>query len=151
MPTLPNNVFPKLLKQLLNKIEPNTKHNILALLMKTGISPLNKDKILKRLPGNNLRHEFCLEEKEAIDESVLSLLKEMRYGSENTRTIRKPKKINVIPGKSVEDSDYVESDISSSNVLSDIDPQVASTSKKSNRSPSQTIKRKIQFLQEKKM
>ncbi|CAG4963346.1 unnamed protein product [Parnassius apollo] len=106
-------------------MEPNTKQNILAGFIKAGISPLNKDKVLNRLPGNNLRHEFCLEEKEAIDESVLSLLKEMRYGPENTRTIRKPKKINVIPGKSVEDSDYVESDISSSNALSDVDSQVA--------------------------
>ncbi|CAG4981887.1 unnamed protein product [Parnassius apollo] len=135
MPTIPKNVFPKLLKQLLNKMEPNTKQNILAGFMKAGISPLNKDKVLNRLPGNNLRHEFCLEEKEAIDESVLSLLKEMRYGPENTRTIRKPKKINVIPRKSVEDSDYVESDISSSNALSDVDSQVAKDQRQKDTQP----------------
>lgn len=136
LPTIPKNVFPKLLKKMLEKMEPNIKQNILAGFMKAGISPLNKEKVLNRLPGNHKRHELSMEEKEAIDESVLSLLKEMRYGSQSTRITNKKKKINVIPGKSVEDSDYIDSDISSSNTVSDIEPKI--TSKKIERSQNKT-------------
>ncbi|XP_012551329.2 uncharacterized protein LOC101746451 [Bombyx mori] len=122
LPTIPKNVFPKLLKKMLEKMEPNIKQNILAGFMKTGISPLNKEKVLNRLPGNHTIHEFSTEEKEAIDESVMSLLKEMRYGSQSTKTTNKKKQINVIPGKSVEGSDFIETDISSAYAVSNIEP-----------------------------
>ncbi|XP_013194622.2 uncharacterized protein LOC132903038 [Amyelois transitella] len=117
LPTIPKNVFPKLLKKMLDKMEPNIKQNILSGFAKTGISPLNKEKVLNRLPGYVTRNEFDAEEKEAIDESVLNLLKEMRYGPQNSRPIKKMKKLNVKPGRSVEDSTgYIDSDISNSEI-----------------------------------
>lgn len=91
LPTIPKNIFPKLLKKMFEKLSPNIKQNIFAGFTKAGISPLNKEKVLCRLPGNNIRKELSMEEKEAIDESVLSLLKEMRYGSQNTRAVKKMK------------------------------------------------------------
>lgn len=147
MPTIPKNVFPKLLKKLIEKMEPNTKQNILARFRKAGISPLNKDIVLSRLPGNNLRQEFCMEEKEAIDESVLLLLQEMRYGPQNTKNIRKSKKINVIPGKSVQDSsDYLEGDISNTDSQKEDQSQTKNKNAilegKENQIPDQRLKSK---------
>lgn len=147
MPTIPKNVFPKLLKKLIEKMEPNTKQNILAGFRKAGISPLNKDIVLSRLPGNNLRQEFCMEEKEAIDESVLLLLQEMRYGPQNTKNIRKSKKINVIPGKSVQDSsDYLEGDISNTDSQKEDQSQTKNKNAilegKENQIPDQRLKSK---------
>lgn len=74
LPTIPKNVFPKLLKKLLETMEPSTKQNILAGFMKAGISPLNKDEVLNRLPENNIRQE----EKEAIDEIIYVITVEPR-------------------------------------------------------------------------
>lgn len=50
-----------------------------------GISPLNPNEVLARLPEETQNDE---EVKEAIDKSVFNLLKEMRYGSIN---IKEPK------------------------------------------------------------
>ncbi|KAJ0171396.1 hypothetical protein K1T71_012946 [Dendrolimus kikuchii] len=111
LPTIPKNDFPKLLNKMLEKMEPNIKQNILAGFMKAGIR-------------NHTRHEFSTEEKEAIDESVLSLLKEMRYGSLNT-------------------------DISSAYAVSDIEPNQPSKkikrglNKTTNKNPTNTEKENI--------
>lgn len=61
-----------------------------------GISPLNPNEVLARLPEEAQNDE---EAKEAIDKSVLNLLKEMRYGSINIKEPKNKKKIDVISGK----------------------------------------------------
>lgn len=85
----------------MTEIECNVHKNIIAGFEKCGISPMNRNKVLDRLPSTNLEagnENF----KGAIDETVLSMLKEMRYGTGNLKTSNKRKKIDVIPGKSVE-------------------------------------------------
>ncbi|XP_028030015.1 uncharacterized protein LOC114242908 [Bombyx mandarina] len=87
--SVPKNWFPQLLKKLFQRIEKNQKNNIIAGFAKTGISPLNKEKVLERLPGNNIRNETTIEdEKKSIDETVLKLLSDMRYGKESTGNIK---------------------------------------------------------------
>ncbi|CAH0722756.1 unnamed protein product, partial [Brenthis ino] len=108
-PTIPKGCFPKLLKLLIDELQINASKNIIAGFKKTGISPLNEHEILARLPGEDLdeNHES------AVEDSVVTLLKEMRYGSMNIVEPRRKRKLNVLPGKSVapeEIEDYAEAD-----------------------------------------
>ncbi|CAB3222593.1 unnamed protein product [Arctia plantaginis] len=75
--SIPKNIFPSLLKKLMNNIECNVAKNILAGFDKCGICPINKLKVLDRLPSYTPEIAGF---KEVIDETVLSVLKEMRYG-----------------------------------------------------------------------
>lgn len=120
--SVPKNCFSQLLKKLFQRIEKYQKNNIIAGFAKTGISPLNKEKVLEKLPGNNIRNETSIEdEKKAIDEKVLKLLSDMRYGKESTGNIKyimKKQKINLQAGKSVsEDSGYADLDLSASSSM----------------------------------
>nr|XP_037876015.1 uncharacterized protein LOC119630499 [Bombyx mori] len=120
--SVPKNCFPQLLKKLFQRIEKYQKNNIIAGFAKTGISPLNKEKVLEKLPGNNIRNETSIEdEKKAIDEKVLKLLSDMHYGKESTGNIKyimKKQKINLQAGKSVsEDSGYADLDLSASSSM----------------------------------
>lgn len=54
-----------------------------------GISPLNPNEVLARLPEETQNDE---EVKEAIDKSVFNLLKEIRYGSINIKEPKNKKK-----------------------------------------------------------
>lgn len=96
LPTIPKGCYPKLLKLLIDELQMNASKNIIAGFKKTGISPLNEHEILARLPGEDLdeNHE------NAVEDSVVTLLKEMRYSSMNIVEPRK-RKLNVLPGKSV--------------------------------------------------
>ncbi|CAH2108940.1 unnamed protein product [Euphydryas editha] len=105
--TIPKNVFPSLLKKLLKKIDSNVNHNILAGFDKCGIRPINKQKVLDRLPSYTPTELTGF--KEVIDETVLSMLKEMRYGTGSQRSYKK-KKIDVVAGRSVENMPAEESD-----------------------------------------
>lgn len=99
LPTIPKSVFPSLLKKLLNRIANQTKSNILSAFMKSGINPLNKIKVLERLPGNACGEQSF--DKDALDETVVTMLKEMRYGTGNNKPCNKRKKIEIKPGQSV--------------------------------------------------
>lgn len=83
LPTIPKNVFPSLLKKLMNKIEPTASQNIISGFEKCGIRPIDRQKILGRLPSFKSTEETNF--KEAIDATVLNMLKEMRYGSAPNR------------------------------------------------------------------
>lgn len=100
--SIPKSIFPSLLKKLMNRIECNISDNILAGFQKCGISPIDRNKVLGRLPTHG--KEIATENnfRNAIDVTVLSMLKEMRYGSGSTRQSNKKKKIEVVPGRSVE-------------------------------------------------
>ncbi|CAG9577004.1 unnamed protein product [Danaus chrysippus] len=76
LPTIPKGCFPKLLKLLIDELQINASKNIIAGFKKTGISPLNATEILARLPGEDLGEDH----ESAVEDSVLTLLKEMRYG-----------------------------------------------------------------------
>ncbi|CAG4995233.1 unnamed protein product [Parnassius apollo] len=92
LPSIPKSVFPSLLKKLIGRIEGQARSNILAGFMKTGISPLNIKKVLERLPGNIVRDEENFR-KDAIDDTVIAMLKEMRYGNNNNKLSYRGKKL----------------------------------------------------------
>ncbi|XP_028167146.1 uncharacterized protein LOC114357630 [Ostrinia furnacalis] len=106
--TVPKGCFPRLLKLLMDEI--NSENNLRAGFRKAGISPFNPNEVLARLPQETVNGE---EVKDAIDKSVLNLLKEMRYGSMNIMEPKNKRKINVIAGRSVSNEEmerYAETD-----------------------------------------
>lgn len=105
--SIPKTIFPRLLKALLEKISENAETNIISGFRKTGIIPLNKEEVLKLLPKEQLDED----EREALNTTMIDLLKEMRY-SEKPRKKNTNKKLSVEPGKSVQCDSSSESDLS---------------------------------------
>lgn len=102
--------FPKLLKKLMEVIQENAESNLKAGFKKTGIYPLDATQVLSRIPTqlyNSTRH------REAVDESVLTLLNDMRYGTMGVLELKRKRKLDVVVGKSVSASteDYVDSEV----------------------------------------
>lgn len=75
--SIPKSTFPTLLKRLIDAIEPNSKKNILYGFKKGGIVPLNRQEVLRCLPEEPNEVEDV--EVEAANNSILDLLKELRY------------------------------------------------------------------------
>lgn len=95
---------------LIDVLKINAKNNIMAGFRKTGIYPLNVDEILSRLPQEEQSAEL---KENLINDSVLDLLKEMRYGTINVTDTKRKRKLNVISGKTDEPDEtenYADSD-----------------------------------------
>ncbi|CAG5034100.1 unnamed protein product [Parnassius apollo] len=82
----------------MDELSVNAEKNIKAGFRKCGIVPLDANQVIARLP---LQEEDEEVKKKAMNDSVLSLLKEMRYGSMNIREPQKKRKLDVVAGKSV--------------------------------------------------
>lgn len=97
---MPKEYFPSLLNRAINKLE-TLSQNIKSGFRGTGIIPLDKTQVLKRLPQERNRED---DDPNAWTESVVELLKESRNACKPTRA--KKKKIQVEPGKSVSTEDF---------------------------------------------
>lgn len=108
--------FPPLLRNLLEEIKDKLSENIKSGFRKTGIVPLDRQEILKQLP-NQGQNANPLEENENMDNSVIGLLRELRYGKQKPqlRTSRK-EKLQVQPGKSVRNMGDDESESENSHI-----------------------------------
>jgi hypothetical protein len=91
LPSLPKDVFPRLLNKLHEEILPNAKSNIKSGFRKCGIAPLNKEQVLKSLPEEKCSSSAGAEASDEVTESFINLLKEMRYGSGDDGHTRKKK------------------------------------------------------------
>ncbi|XP_046960613.1 uncharacterized protein LOC124530475 [Vanessa cardui] len=111
--TVPKGCFPRLLKLLMEELSRNAETNLKAGFKKCGINPLNVDEILSRLPQSGQEGQDPEAHREVINESVLTFLKEMRFGSMNIREPTKKRKLNVVAGQSVAEEDL--EDISTKN------------------------------------
>jgi hypothetical protein len=101
--TLPKNSFPPMLKNLVTSLlGGNGLSNLVAGFNKTGICPLNRQRVLDMLPRS---HDDPILDAAAVDAAVMNLLKKMRYGAEESASVAQPQRkkarLNVIPGKSV--------------------------------------------------
>ncbi|KAG6454153.1 hypothetical protein O3G_MSEX008533 [Manduca sexta] len=93
----------------MDKLTENGPENIIVGFRKTGIHPFNPTEVLKRLPN----WDQDIKETEAVDETILDMLKEMRYGTINIVEPKRKKKLNVEAGKSVlcsSEEDYIETE-----------------------------------------
>lgn len=96
--SLPKDQFPKLLKQLTDILFVEKKSNMISGFLKTGIIPLDRNKVLERLPQQNLTSPM----KRLIGDSFMDMLAEKRKDvTKSGRPTQKRKKLNVAAGKSV--------------------------------------------------
>lgn len=95
--TIPKSVFPRLLKLLTDALLEPGKENLISGFEKAGIYPVNRVKILERIPSNeNLDPNVQVN----VSASVIDLLEERRFAGAGEQTLRK-KKVSVIPGRSI--------------------------------------------------
>lgn len=93
---IPKSQFPSLLRETLDTITENQENIIKSGFRATGIYPLDRNQVLKRLPdgvNDNLNET-------ALSEALKDQLKTMRYGKEVPKE-KKKKRLTVVPGKSI--------------------------------------------------
>lgn len=95
--TVPKFAFPGLLKKALDKME-KSEDNLRSGFRATGIYPLNRSKVLKKLPSDE--NEVSQDADKSWTDAFVSVLKEARFGNEAT-TQRRKKRIQVEPGRAV--------------------------------------------------
>ena len=108
--TIPKDEFPRLIKELSNELAQNQSKNLKSGFKKCGIVPLDKQKVLNRLPKEKQveKQSNKAEDEAAVDDAIIEILKDMRYDS--APVVRKRKKINVSPGKSIKGIDFESSE-----------------------------------------
>nr|CAI5820842.1 unnamed protein product [Callosobruchus analis] len=108
--TLSKDTFPYLLSKALRKMDgvspkpcsqykdvlSGIKRNLMSGFYATGTYPVNKEKVLSRLPSENKNCNV-----EEIESTLTAFLKEQRYGSNPTEHTRRKKRLDVAPGKSI--------------------------------------------------
>ncbi|KAI4470598.1 hypothetical protein MML48_1g02480 [Holotrichia oblita] len=97
-----------LLNKLHEAIDANRTANIIAGFDKSGILPLNADRVLRMLPVEDPANET---QEDDINNSFIHILKYMRYDENQSK--QRQKKMNVPAGKSVVIDDFESSDESS--------------------------------------
>lgn len=98
---LDKTVFPVLFKKLFQngKLLENSAKNLIVAFEKTGIFPLNKDRVLDRVPSIL---DQSSRPSSALSDAVMDCLSELRYGSkESEPRPKRGKKLNVPAGQSV--------------------------------------------------
>ncbi|KAJ8930414.1 hypothetical protein NQ314_016789 [Rhamnusium bicolor] len=75
--SIPKHKFPHLLNEVLKVIEPNADKNIKSGFNKCGIFPLNRDKVLQRLPQNEAHEHNDENVEEGLNNFVVHFLKSM--------------------------------------------------------------------------
>lgn len=97
MTNLPKDQFPKLLKQLVDYLYADKKKNMISGFKKTGIIPLDRTKVLERLPQKDVSSPL----KKLIGDSFLQNLAEKMQDMTKKGSSKKRKKLDVPAGKSV--------------------------------------------------
>lgn len=87
--------FPRLLKNLMEKIGFSSSQNIISGFRATGIFPLDRHKVLEKLPIEDLAAV-----EEGISGEIIDHLKALRYTDQSSRKPRK-RRLQVAPGKSI--------------------------------------------------
>lgn len=98
--------FPRLLKKTLDEINSNIPANLKAGFLKSGIFPLNKNKVLECLPKVNDSDDTSNNSGAAWTTAFEEFLKETR--TKQTSVQPRKKKITITPGKSIADGEFVE-------------------------------------------
>jgi len=119
--TVPKDTFPTLLRKLEEKLFQNSASNLKAGFVKTGIYPINRQKILDRLPKLPTLEPADQSQLKDMDDSIVALLNEMRYDGADQPPKRK-KKLSVPPGKSGKGV-YLQSSSESSSSSADYEPE----------------------------
>lgn len=100
--TLPKDIFPRLLKKVLDELKPNEIENLKSGFKKAGIHPINKDEVLKRLPSKDVSVNL-----ELVGETFIHHLEQKRKKVVQPRTMKR-QKLDVAPGKSITVQNIIE-------------------------------------------
>ena len=99
-PTLPKSKFPALLKKLVLFLEDNNgANNLVSGFRKCGIHPLDRNQVLKRLPGQGqVSPDTSVS---SIDGAFVSLLSDIRGSNQAKKcpVASKRNRLNVVPGR----------------------------------------------------
>lgn len=98
--TIRKEVFPRLLKQALSKVSTTNEHNIKSGFEATGIWPLDRYKILNRLPKTGQKN---LQQATEIVNSLKTVFEKSRF--KTTTSVGRKKKLSVEAGKSITQED----------------------------------------------
>jgi hypothetical protein len=110
--TINKSKFPQLLDQLMTSLQENGADNLKSGFRKTGISPINKQEVLDRLPDyRKHRHEH-----EVVSQSFIDFLTDKRAIDTPSGQPKRRKKVNVQPGKSISVADVEPASTSSTGV-----------------------------------
>jgi len=111
--TLSKDVFPRLLGELMETLcgqasahGITSSDNLVSGFQSTGICPFNPDRVMTKLPRETT--VAAQQPAAVVSETVVELLKDMRYGSDEPARRRKSK-LNVKPGKSISADDLGQS------------------------------------------
>jgi len=94
-------IFPRLLKNLFDKMSATARQNVVSGFLGCGIYPLSKTKMLSKVPSKEVIPNT------SVSDVLLDFLKDQRNPEKKT-TSTKRKKLNVIPGRSVAAEDTPE-------------------------------------------
>lgn len=100
--SIPKDQFPKLLNKLMKRIEGNQVDNIKAGFKKCGIIPLDRQPVLNMLPPESNENGSLDSEAEVVNDSLVSILKSMRYPCTEKKALKKRQRMKIEPGQSVE-------------------------------------------------
>ncbi|CAH1974245.1 unnamed protein product [Acanthoscelides obtectus] len=95
--TIPKSDFPHLLKLVTDLLLESEKDNLISGFEKAGTYPLNRMKILERIPSND-NIDPCVQTN--VSAAVIELLEERRFSGPAEQTTRE-KKLNITTGKSI--------------------------------------------------
>lgn len=95
-PTIPKDIFPTLLKELMNTLQPTMEQNLMSGFKKSGIYPLNKQILLDRLPENLTQVDNSI-----VGDAFLEQLDKKRAEFLSLTGNKRRKKLQVPPGKSI--------------------------------------------------
>ena len=84
-------------------MQPNVKQNIINGFRACGISPLDREEVLKHIPPTSQADAA-----DALDQSLLDHLMSQRSGSQ-PQTSRKRSRLSVLPGRSVSNTGAADS------------------------------------------
>ena len=97
--TVNKEVFPQLLKKLLDNVYPEERSdNLVAGFSTTGLHPLDRTKVLAKIPTDvpNLR-----DDNNFVSQAVLDCLRSLRGNEEGPAKKKRRSKVSVVPGKSI--------------------------------------------------
>ena len=97
--TVNKEVFPQLLKNLLDNVYPEERSdNLVAGFSTTGLHPLDRTKVLAKIPTGvpNLR-----DGNNFVSQAVLDCLRSLRGNEEGPAKKKRRSKVSVVPGKSI--------------------------------------------------
>lgn len=116
---IPKSEYPKFLKILTNHIKENQSNNIRSGFKKCGIIPFNRESVLNCLPPETIQNDN--EDSRVLNDSLISILKEMRCLNDTTKPKQKRQRLDIELGKSIGNREISSSDEDAQRQMENID------------------------------